>query len=300
LRGRSRRRSWLRHLSLRQGVAQAPEEPQRRGVVVVRHAQVQVAQQVLVHEVEPEPAAHVAVGRQRHLPVTVDEVEGNRVALRGVGEAGEDVPRRGDDEEDCQRRPRMQRAQAGDRAARAASDQQVEQHDADREDDSDQSLGQHVQRAGQREAEAPGADAIGSGRMVDGSIKLFGAPEAEHRKGDPEADARVGNGDAGEDEEAEAGEQDERGVEARAWRPEETANEGFYQQREREHGQSEWNTGSGGERARGGDAEELRCPHARGHRPVEQRGLLQVADAVGVEGDEVVTDQHLAGDLDVD
>ena len=40
--------------------------------------------------------------------------------------------------------------------------------------------------------------------------------------------------------------------------------------------------------------------HARGHRPVDQRSLLQVADAVGVERDVVVAEQHLASDFGVD
>ena len=45
------------------------------------------------------------------------------------------------------------------------------------------------------------------------------------------------------------------------------------------------------------DAEEL---EAGGHGPVEERGLFEVADAVGVEGDPVVAEEHLAGDLGVD
>ena len=47
-------------------------------------------------------------------------------------------------------------------------------------------------------------------------------------------------------------------------------------------------------RRRVGDA------HAGGHGPVEERGFLEVADAVGVEGDVVVAEEHLAGDFGVD
>ncbi len=63
-------------------------------------AEVEVAEEVLVHEVEPEPAVDVAVGGKGDLPVAVCEVEGCGMALRGVGEAGEDVPGGGDGEED--------------------------------------------------------------------------------------------------------------------------------------------------------------------------------------------------------
>ena len=45
------------------------------------------------------------------------------------------------------------------------------------------------------------------------------------------------------------------------------------------------------------DSEEA---EAGGHRPVEERGFLEVADSVGVERDPVVALEHLAGDLGVD
>jgi hypothetical protein len=45
------------------------------------------------------------------------------------------------------------------------------------------------------------------------------------------------------------------------------------------------------------DAEEF---EAGGYGPVEERGFFEVADAVGVEGDPVVAEEHLAGDLGVD
>ena len=47
----------------------SPEEPERHSVVVAGHAQIQVAQHLLVDEVEPRPAVDVAVGGQRHVPV---------------------------------------------------------------------------------------------------------------------------------------------------------------------------------------------------------------------------------------
>ena len=56
--------------------------------------------------------------------------------------------------------------------------------------------------------------------------------------------------------------------------------------------EGEWEAGGGGV-----DAEEA---EAGGHGPVEEGGLLEVADAVGVEGDPVVAEEHLAGDFGVD
>ena len=46
--------------------AQSPEEPQRHGVVIARDAEVQIAQYLLVNEVEPGPAVDVSLGGQRH------------------------------------------------------------------------------------------------------------------------------------------------------------------------------------------------------------------------------------------
>ena len=70
------------------------------------------------------------------------------------------------------------------------------------------------------------------------------------------------------------------------------AGEGFEDECESEDGEGE-------REARGGgvEAEEL---EAGGHGPVEERGFFEVADAVGVEGDPVVAEEHLAGDFGVD
>ena len=54
--------------------AEAPEEPEGDGVVVVGDAEVEVAEEMLVHEVEPEPAVDVAVGGEGDVPVAVNEV----------------------------------------------------------------------------------------------------------------------------------------------------------------------------------------------------------------------------------
>ena len=51
--------------------------------------------------------------------------------------------------------------------------------------------------------------------------------------------------------------------------------------------------------ARGGgvDAEEAK---ACGHGPVEERRFFEIADAIGVEGDPIVAEEHFAGDFGVD
>ncbi len=45
------------------------------------------------------------------------------------------------------------------------------------------------------------------------------------------------------------------------------------------------------------DAEDA---EAGGHGPVEEWGFFEVANAVGVEGDPVVAEEHFAGDFGVD
>jgi len=61
------------------------------------------------------------------------------------------------------------------------------------------------------------------GVVLIGAAEFFSAPEAVEGGSKPEADHHVGDGDAREEEDAEAGEQDERGVEANAGVGEEAA-----------------------------------------------------------------------------
>ena len=85
-----------------------------------------------------------------------------------------------------------------------------------------------------------------------------------------------------------------RGVEAGAGGAEGSAGEGFDDEGEGEDGEGER------EACGGGGAELPKSLKAGGHGPVEERGFLEVADAVGVEGDPVVAEEHLAGDFGVD
>ena len=121
---------------------------------------------------------------------------------------------------------------------------------------------------------------------------MLGEEVGEEGEGEPEADQDVRDVDAGEDEDAEAGENDKASVEAGPGGGEGVAGEGFEQQGEREDCEGERDA-----RGCGGGAKEL---HAGGHRPVVERGFFEVADAVGVERDVVVAEEHLAGDFGVD
>ena len=136
------------------------------------------------------------------------------------------------------------------------------------------------------------------GRRI--GAELFGAPEEEEGEGGPEADVSVGKEDAGEEEDAEAGQGDERGVEAGAGGVEEAAGESFDEESEGEDGERQRDARGYGEGSGRGGAEKLGDAHRGGHGPVEERCLLEVADAVGVEGDVVMAEEHLAGDFGVD
>ena len=70
-----------------------------------------------------------------------------------------------------------------------------------------------------------------------------------------------------------------------------SAGEGFDDEGEGEDGEGEGKACGGGV-----DAEEF---EAGGDGPVEERGLFEVTDAVGVEGDPVVAEEDLAGDFGV-
>ena len=82
----------------------SPEEPEGNCVIVTRDAEVEIAEEMLVEEVKPEPAVDVA-GRglrddPRGGPEPVGEDDAGDMALGWITQAGEDVPRRGDGEED--------------------------------------------------------------------------------------------------------------------------------------------------------------------------------------------------------
>ena len=126
---------------------------------------------------------------------------------------------------------------------------------------------------------------------------MFGQVKAVEGGGEEEADEDVGDVDAGEDEDAEGGEGDEAGVEAGTRGRKGATGEGLEEEGEGEDGEGE------GDAAGGGGLVDVECAeeaHGGGHGPVVEGCFFEVADAVGVEGDPVVAEEHLASDLRVD
>ena len=128
----------------------------------------------------------------------------DRVSLVGVGQAGQDVPRRGDGQEQQQPGQRLQCAPAAPLSA------QQQQRDRGREEEhrSDQALGQQGQR--QRRPHAVEAD---------GPPALETRDEAVQRKKKKERKQRFGNGEARKQERPDSGENPQRRVESGALAP---------------------------------------------------------------------------------
>src|SRR5277367_4350977 len=113
---------------------------------------------MFVDEVEPEPAVDVAVGGVGDGPVTVYEGEVAGMALSGVRDGDEDVPRGFDGEEDEGAGDWVELANAGDDGAKvAASEGQMRDNDEDGEDNADEALGEDVE--GAADGEGPAEDA---------------------------------------------------------------------------------------------------------------------------------------------
>ena len=170
---------------------------------------------------------------------------------------------------------------------------EVEEDDGDREDDADEALGEDVQGAGGGEAGSPAEAGVGLPR----------SPRQKTVEGErgPEADDGVGQVMRVKRKMPKLESSDERGVEAGAGAAEACGGRRLRRARARAR-----TVRASGRRAAAASAsgrvcaEELARLHARGHRPVEERRFFEVADAVGVERDVVVAEQHLAGDFGVD
>src|SRR6202044_67165 len=116
----------------------------------------------------------------------------------------EDVPGRGDNEEDYGAGDGCELGEACDDAAEiAAGEDEVGEDDEDGEDDSDEALGEKIEGAANGEG-------IAEERVWLGLLRgtAFDQPVTVDGEREPEADHRVGDDDAGEDEDAEAGEKD--------------------------------------------------------------------------------------------
>src|ERR1700721_675170 len=136
--------------------------------------------------------------------------------------------------------------------------EQKNKDDSDRKNDSDKALGEHTEGTGDSKAPCSCARRLGL---------LKGDPEHEHGEREPQANDHVGNEDAGVDEEAEGGEKDQSGIEPGC-------------------------VGGEKEGEPGGPILWTKEGEARSHAPVQERSLFEIADAVGVESDPVMTLDH--------
>jgi hypothetical protein len=94
-----------------------------------------------------------------------------------VGQPGEDVPGRSDQQKGLHCGPWMQAAKAAQTTPNAARDPQMQQDDCNGKDHTDEALGEHVQGAGHGEAAAPQSQMWGV-RIAE----LFRTPEAVERE----------------------------------------------------------------------------------------------------------------------
>ena len=133
-------------------------------------------------------------------------------------------------------------------------------------------------------------------RCVDA---VEGDEEGVDGEGHPEAYEDVWDEEAGVEEGADTGGEDEGGVECA------TVGVGC----RRDSGEEAEAEGVDGEQKCEGEEREGKASrpvvcaedmHGAGGQPVQQRGLVEEADAVDVGGDVVVAEKHGAGDLDVD
>jgi len=219
------------------------------------------------------------------------------MALRGIGQSGEDVPGCGDEQKGFKRGERMQLAQTMQRVLEATREHQIDQHNRDGEDCADESLGQHVERAGDSEETAVEAECAVGGCVVRCAADFFGAPEGIKREREPQADTCIRQREAREEKQAEAGEQNEHGVKTGSRRAQHAAGKHFGDPHQTEDIERNGKPRGCGESSRRRGTEEHDDLHARSHRPIHQRGFFEVPDSIRVERDVVVAEQHLAGDL---
>ena len=227
---------------------QQPEGGERDRVVVGRVALAEVAQEVLVDEVEPEEAL--------------------------VPPARQDVPRRGHGQEE---QDSARRAHPPD-APPTASQQHEGEENPQREDDPDEPLGEHRQRHPRVEDVSP--------TRID--LPEIDPQEAVERHGQKERQHDLGDHDPREEVDAKPDADGQAGVQARPI-PAHPAAEIINGQDQEDRAQ--------GQRQPGRELRNAEDFVRRGHRPIHERGLLQVTDAVDVERDPVTALDDLAGRL---
>src|SRR5580704_6794552 len=187
------------------------------------------------------------------------------------------MPRGGDDQHDDG---------AGDEAhfpemAEIPDEQQEDENDGGGENDADESFGEDVE--GDGDGECPAGEEGG----------IAGLPAVEEKveaEANPETDEKIGNENAREEIGAEGCDEDYRGPESGGGSEEAAA---CFQEEEGKGENAEALREAGGPF---GDAEERKTD---GHRPIWDRGFLEIANAVFVERDPVVKREHFAAGFGV-
>ena len=193
------------------------------------------------------------------------------VARARIAQPGEDVPGRGNGEEEQNAGGQAELTPA----APISGEQQVRHGGEEEEDRSHHPLGQHGQRQGS------------PGQVKAGGFPVFQPDEKIVKsKGQQQGKQDFGNEDAGEQKNSHAGQNAEGGIERRALAIGATA-PGPGQNGEAKYPQ--------GEGKMGGEYVESEEVVIGGGQPIGQRRLFQVADAIHLQGDPVAAARHLTG-----
>src|SRR5581483_5296745 len=293
---------------------QEPEDRDGDLPVVVGDAAAEEARDVLVVEIEPGPAG------------AGWEADAGGHGDGGVAERGEDVPGERDGEEGDGCGEELQVAELRE----LAGEGEVEDREGGGEDEADEAFGEDAE--GEDGGEAEHGEERGVGDCADPPVRLHASEQARRGprcaygwgirvcggagvgpginaiegdeeevdgEGHPEGDEDVRDEEAGVEPGADGERHGEGGVEAAAVGGvggrdggEEADAERVDGEEEREDAEGEWEAGGPVV-----DAEEV---HGAGGEPVHEGRLVEEADAVDEGRDEILAEEHLAGDFDVD
>jgi len=248
-----------------------PEKRARDGVVVARVAKIEKAEELFVDEVEPEEAVILAGAA----------VEGEGEVGR-IAESGKDVPGRGDEYDDEGSGEEVE-ALPDFAGKKLAGEGEIDDGGAHREDDGDEAFEEKSDADGRSGDDGPGA------RMS--FVGIEDAEEGPEGEGHGKGEDDVGNEDASEEEETDAGADAESGVKA-----------GAFAEGPDAEGGSEKGEADGGENDGEADDDVRDVKHfvEAGDEPVEQGSFFEIGDAVEAHGDEVMGGEHGASHLSVD
>jgi hypothetical protein len=222
-------------------------------VVVVRIAQVEEAQIMLIDEVEVKKAVDVADGG----------VVADGVSLVGIGQAAENVPGRGDGQKEQRAGDRLQLAPASPQAG----DEQIRDGRANKKGGSDEPLGEQSQRQGRPHP-------VKTYRAA----RLKTSEQAVQGNQQKEAQLRLRNDEAGKEKRPDGGEHAQAGIESGARTP------GATRPQPRQPCQAQHGQRIGQMRGKDILAEDL---EEGAGDPVGKRRLFNVADAIDMSRDPV-------------